>query len=303
MASNTVLADINEIYLGLYLNGGKSYDSEADKHLKTRIRQARPSEVLDQNEKAFAMAQAIIKWAKANKYTGIIKNVFWTARSGKLQETVGREVDSKKNPADILIQFSDGKFLGVSAKSSKNIYRVDIAFKNPGLGTVEVELKINIRKQIQKIEDSAVKTFGLPQSLTEREIKIRKNLALQKRTNLAGSTLLMAIRDIFFAKLKTMKQEDLRKYILNSWLDSNENLFPVYVKVTGIGDHPPYAARVDDPLNNSKLKSLKNGKITVELVTDDTIGVKADGVRILKIRAKYKAIKLASSIKFSGEPW
>ena len=44
-------------------------------------------------------------------------------------------------------------------------------------------------------------------------------------------------------------------------------------------------------------------KIIVEKVGRYSIGVIADGKKILKMRAKYESEKIASSLKFSGDPW
>ena len=38
----------------------------------------------------------------------------------------------KKNPTDVLVEFTKGGFLGLSAKSTSG--KGDIGFKNPGVG-------------------------------------------------------------------------------------------------------------------------------------------------------------------------
>ena len=301
MSANTIFADINEIYLGFYLNGQKTFDVEADKQLKKRAKQVKKDELLIQSEKAKVMAEEVLRWAKANGYKGKVKKVYWTARPGVLQKAVGKDVDSRKNPTDILIEFSDGKFLGISAKSTKG--NTDIGFKNPGMGTIESDLKINLKSAATKWENYAIKKFKLPSSTSERKAKIRKSVAIQEQTQALGSMVLTTLRDILLKKLRSMTQPALKKYILNSWMDSNQNLFPPYIKVTGMGNKSPYTAKVDDPLKNEKLDALKTKKITLEVVGNESIGVKAGGKQLLKMRAKYESEKLASSIKFSGDPW
>ena len=301
MTANTVLADINEILLGYYLNNEKWYSNEAKAQLEKRKKQATPAEFLDQSEKALVMAAEFLKWAKANKYTGKVKEVFWTARPGVLQEAVGKDVDSKKNPTDILVKFSDGRFLGASAKSTKG--NADIGFKNPGMGTIETALKINLKVVLQKYENAAIKRFKLSSSSSARKAEIRKKSIVQAQTQALGSECLQAIREVLFKKLKSMSQNDLRKYILNGWMDANTDLFPPYVKVTGMGNKAPYSAKVNDPLNNPKLKAIKTSNITLEKVGNESIGVSAGGKKLLKMRAKFESEKLASTIKFSGDPW
>jgi len=301
MTANTVLSDINEILLGYYLNDRVWFDAEAKKQLEMRKKQCSDVEFLDQSDKAIVMAEEVLRWSKSNGFPGIVKNVFWTARPGVLQKAVGRDVDSRKNPTDILIQFSDGKFLGISAKSTKG--KGDIGFKNPGMGTIETDLKIKLKQILVLYETQAIKKYKLPSSSSQRKTEIRKNPVVQAQTQALGSKVLQEIRDAMFKKLKSMPQNDLRKYILNSWMDSNVNLYPPYIKVTGMGSKAPYSAKVDDPLNNPKLKAIKSANITLEKVGNESIGVSAGGKKLLKMRAKFESEKLASGIKFSGDPW
>ena len=301
MASNTDLADINEILLGYYLNGEKWYDPEAKKQFEAKRKVATEDEYLAQDRKAAVMADEVIKWAKSNGYNGKVSKVWWTARPGVLSKAVGKEVDSRKNPTDILIQFTDKQFLGVSAKSTKG--GGDIGFKNPGMGTIEASLKINLKAVYGKFEAEAVKKFKLPSSTSERKAKIRKDPAMQAKTQAIGVKALAAIRDALFKKLTSLSQNDIKKYILSDWMDSSQGLYPPYIKVTGMGNKEPYTAKVDDPLNNDKLKALKKAQIKLEKVGNESIGVSAGGKKILKMRAKFESEKLASSIKFSGDPW
>jgi hypothetical protein len=301
MSANTILADINEIMLGFYLNNQKSFDTEADKQLKMREKQATRDDILAQSEKAKVMANEVMKWAASNGYKGKVKKVYWTARPGVLSAAVGKDVDSKKNPSDILLEFEGKKFLGVSAKSTKG--KGDIGFKNPGMGTIEKDLKINLKAIVAKGETDAIKKFKLPQSASARKSAIRANAAVQAQTQALGSKVLEQIRDALMKKLSSMNQNDLRKYILNGWMDANENLFPPYIKVTGMGNKSPFTAKVDDPLNNEKLSALRTGQIKLEKVGNESIGVSAGSKKLLKMRAKFESEKLASPIKFSGDPW
>jgi hypothetical protein len=76
------------------------------------------------------------------------------------------------------------------------------------------------------------------------------------------------------------------------------------VKVTGMGTKSgSITAKVDDPLKNDKLAAITGGNITLQKVGNESIGVSAGGKKILKMRAKFESEKLASTIKFSGDPW
>lgn len=305
MSKNTDLADINEIYVG-YLISKSWFDPEAKKQFEAKRKKVSIDEYNAQTKRAEAMADAALDWAKSKGYAGTPK-VYWTARPGSLQEAVDPEkkiiIDSRKNPTDILLKFSRGPsngFLGISAKSTKGT--TDIGFKNPGIGTVEKNLKIELSQINDKAIKSAIDLFKLPVSSSARKSKIRSDKKTQEATIAMGTQVLSQIRNKLYVKLSSMNSNQLRDYVLTDWLDAGE-LYPPYIKVTGMGSKEPYTAKAEDPLKNEKLSAIKNQTITVEKVGNDSIGVKAGSKKILKMRVKYESEKLASSIKFSGDPW
>jgi hypothetical protein len=305
MSKNTDLADINEIYVG-YTISKSWFDSDAKRQFEAKKKKVTSDEYNAQIKRAEAMAVAALKWAKTKGYVGVPK-VYWTARPGSLQEAVdpkGKlEIDSRKNPTDILLKFPRGPsngFLGISAKSTKGT--TDIGFKNPGIGTVERNLKIELSSINEAAVNAAVKAFKLSTSSSTRKQQIRSSKKTQEATVAMGTKVLSDIRDKLYKKVSGMNSNQLREYILSDWLDAGE-LYPPYIKVTGMGSKPPYTAKVEDPLKNEKLSAIRSQKITVEKVGNDSIGVKAGSKKILKMRVKYESEKLASSIKFSGDPW
>ena len=164
------------------------------------------------------MAKAAMAWAKQNGYNGNPK-VYWTARPGSLQEAVDPSgkisIDSRKNPTDILLKFNRGPsngFLGISAKSTKGT--TDIGFKNPGIGTVEKNLKIQLSDINEKAISNIIKTFKLPTSSAARKAKIRSNKTTQEATIAIGTKVLFDIRETLYKKLSKMSSDELRKYIM-----------------------------------------------------------------------------------------
>lgn len=305
MASNTDLADVNEIYVGYLLAGEKWWDPEAKTQFNRKSRVIGVEKTSMQVERARVMVDEFLRWAKRNKYSGKVSDVWWTARPGVLSRAVGREVDSRKNPTDILVKFTSGPaqgFLGLSAKSTSGTG--DIGFKNPGMGTVEASLKIDLNSVLSESVNNAIRKFKLPESSKARKEAIRKSAKVQSQTQQMGSAVLGKVRDIMYAKLKTMTNANLRDYILESWLDASGNIYPPYVKVTGMGASiGQMSAKVDDPLKNEKLAAINDGRMTLQKVGNESIGVSAGGKKILKMRAKFESEKLASNIKFSGDPW
>ena len=297
--ANTDSADINEIQLGYFLsdNWRKFNDSKSAKaQLKLKQTKVGGDEFKSQTEKAKAMAKEVISWSTKNGYSGKIKEVWWTARPGVLAKAVGKAVDSRKNPTDILVQFSDDKFLGLSAKSTKT--QGDIGFKNPGLGTIE-----NAVGKMPNFAQDAIETLikqypNLSAAASKRKIEIRADEGIGKAADYLGAAVLNKIRDDLFKKLNGMREKNLIDYIINDWMDATAQ-YPRYIKITGMRQ----GAKVEDPLSNSKLSQLVLGDVKLVKVGNDSVGIMAGGKRIMKMRAKYESQKLASTIKFSGDPW
>jgi hypothetical protein len=304
MSSNTLQADINEILFGYYVLGGKwrgfQHQRDSMKQLNRRKEQVGEKLYQVQSARAEVMSEATLSWANKNGYKGKVKRAWWTARPGVLSQAVGYDVDSKKNPTDTLLEFADGQFLGVSAKSTKG--KGDIGFKNPGVGTVEKSLKINLKKFIDLEESKFTKSHSLSESKKKRKVEIRKNPKIEQQANFARDVLLKKIRDVLFENLNKMNQKQIREYILTEWMDVNPKP-PAYIKVTGHGNKAPFTASILDPLKDSKSGAVQRKEITLKKVGNDSVGILAGGKRILKMRAKYESQAMASSLKFSGDPW
>jgi len=217
-----------------------------------------------------------------------------------MSEAVGFDVDQKKNPTDVLVQFESGPcngFLGLSAKATKG--KTDIGFKNPGLGTIDKNLDLNLCEKYETQICSIVSKMNLPQTAKERKEHIRANSYIQKQTHDIGVKLLAEFRDSLYNRMLTMNQEDLKNYIIDDWMDAKESNVP-YVKVTGFGNG---TAEVCNPLDNPKLVAIKTQLISLHKVGNESIGVQAGDVKVCKGRFKFESEKMASSIKMSMEPW
>ena len=301
--ANTVLSDINEIHVGFVLNGNKWYSQDAKSAYEARISQAQPDEVADAIGKAEAMAKEFIAWAKQHGYSGVVKQVWWTARPGELARASNSDADSRKNPTDILVLFTSGPadgYLGLSAKATKT--KGDIGFKNPGVGTIDRALGIGLGAEYKNQESQMIAKFNLPKSASDRKAAIRANPEIKRQTEAIGQQILAAMRDELLHRLSKMDNKELLQYLLNDWMDADV-LYPPYIKVTGQGNKPPYRAVAMDPTKNDKLDALSKYEIKLERVGNESIGVSAGGKKIMKMRFKFESEKMASSVKMSGDPW
>lgn len=302
-ASHTDKSDVNEILYGLYMADGSwsVYQDSAyiQKQLEAKKSKLTDEDYFDEEQRAIVMAQETKNWMKKNGYSNVVK-VWWTARPGVLSNAVGKNVDSSKNPTDILVQTRDGAFLGLSAKSTKG--KGDIGFKNPGTGTIEKALGLDFSVHEKSAVEALLTHYpDVPISKGARKGYVRKNPDVQEMSSQLGWNVLGNIRDDLLSKFNGMGQEDLRTHLIEQWMDAGE-LFPYYIKVTGHGKGGRYSATITDPNKSEKTRSLS---FPIEAVPlgDHGIGITANKIKIMKIRSKYESEKLSSSIKFSGEPW
>ena len=202
---NTLGADVNEILFAYYIAGEnwKKVDGAANvqKQLKMRRKQLDDAEYVDQEERAKVSAQETLKWCTKNGYNHKIVRVWWTARPGVLSKAVGQEVDSKKNPTDVLLKFQDGKYLGISAKSTRG--KRDIGFKNPGIGTLDKLVGVDSSDIIEKQTKLFYKQFP-DAPATKRELKkwVRANPDIQVISREYGNKILTLIRDRYYEEMR-----------------------------------------------------------------------------------------------------
>ena len=298
---NTDAADVNELLMGLYLGGSWSkFDNPKEAQKQIELKQGKISDELfeQQKDRAKRMAKETLKWAKKNGYKGQVSKIYWTARPGSLQRAVGKsgQVDAG-NPTDILIKFSDGQFLGISAKST--LRNTEIGFKNPGMGTIEKIHKANFTQVKTAVEQKFLEKHGLSPVASKRKKEIRADKAIIDDANVERTKLLEMLRDMMLSALSGMSQDNARKHVINDWMDAGKAVYPMYIKVTG----KKTSVSIHNPLENSKIGALTKGPIKFVKVGGSAVGVMAAGKRIMKMRFKYVSQAMASSMKLSGDPW
>lgn len=304
--SNTLAADVNEIVFA-YLMADEDLNKfkngkEAMESLEVRRSQLSPAEFENQTKRAEAMREEVLRWASENGWDGSVTAVWWTARPGVLDAAIGDSA-SAGNPTDVLIEFNNEDFLGISAKSTKG--KGDIGFKNPGARPIGAALGLDLHSYSTDVTQKWIKSLNLPKSQKERKRFLRAigNEAEKQKIDEVGRNLLKALRDKLYDHLAILDEENIRQHILKYWLDAGDN-YPYYIKVTGRGNEKKgYSASVSDPNKNEKYKALMSEDIKVVPVGETSVGIMAGGKRIMKMRFKFESQKLASGLKMSGDPW
>lgn len=298
-------ADINEILVGWHALG-----SWEGYHASEKVSGTLTEKRLTVGEEAYEiemgraeiMSHEALGWARENMFVQTATRVWWTKLPGAMESALGFSVNSTTNPTDILLQFDNGDFLGISAKSTGAASR-DIGFANPGAGTMDTELELSLQAVIELHTSRFIETHNLPADGPTRKERIRADAALIATANAARSVLLRRLADILFERMSSIDQNALRNHVLTIWLKAGGDMKPRYVKITGRGKKAPYTAKVSDPATCEKAHSVRFGYLQVIRLGNDSIGIQADGKRILKCRFKFASQAMASSIKLSGDPW
>jgi len=289
---NNPMSEVNEIAFGHYALGGTWEGFDDLLEVKTTYEKAKDTigarQTSDQQGRAKAMSEELFRSRGAKRPI----KAWWIARK-RNQDT----------PADVVLEYEDGEQLGVSCKSTSK-KSGDIAFKNPGIGSLAKALDIDLASLVSQEEERVVAELDLPWSKKERKSYIRANLSIREETMKSGKRILNRLRDKLLVTYQSMTNEELREHLKSTWLDAQNTELP-YIKITGRGADGDYSASIHDPTKNDKVRALssEDSQITMASVGNDSIGVSVGPLRIMKIRFKYESEKLASTIKLSGDPW
>ena len=298
--SQSVGADVNEIFFGYYLTNNWNDFKDSKKiqqELEDRKKRLSNDEVNNQKGRAKEMAKITLEWMKNNGYEGKIIKKWWPKQnSGMISQAVGYEVDLDKNPLDVLVLTDKEKFLGLSAKSTKGSGKPP--FKNPGLGSIESDLKLKLKHHYEDAVKEMLKKYPeLPKINSERK-KIFKADRKFYEENIQSSIFVQytfeGIQEDMYNKLITLSQKELWNYIKDSWMDAGF-LQPPYIIVTGRGTNDKFTADVD----NRHDLNIQN--LTIKKVGSDKIRIFSKEKKLLDMRVKFESNHMATSIKFSGE--
>ena len=326
---NTTKADVNEILFGYFLSPGPASDpfsiysnkSEVVRAYNDKAEQLPYDLWYMELRRAEEMAKVFKDYAKKNGYGTKIAEVVWTARNGSLGQAVGYSVPQTgpgKNPSDVIVRFSDSKkprgknstkskggaWLGASAKSTAS--GGEIAFANPGLGTISQDLfnnKQHLNKIIDKHKSAFIKKYSELRGLSNSAMKqrLKQNPALMEEARIAGTVALREVRDAIIDRIVKLDYEDWQKFLLDFIQADFQG--PHYVKVTGQGNKEPFRAIIEDPAENKKTRGIRGPNLILEDIGDNSILVYSyEGKKLFRIRMKWESAPMVTSIKLSGDP-
>lgn len=284
---------VNEIFFALYLlqkNPAASGNYEESrkffsKHRKI-LKASKKAGTYDRQWKiAYLMSQELEKFFEANNY-GTIKQILWTGTSGVKKYIP--DVEPEDHPADILIKFIDGKYLGLSLKS----------YSDTKIELLNTSLKKLL--EIAKKPDDMLKYF----SNREKEIIEKLNLGpnrykieITSEVKKETSALLKEMQAKVVEFFKSLTQEEVRELILKKVLKSYE-MNPPYRRVKFVGSLARGKIEIENPLDD-KISTLVRNANKLEFLSvkfGTNIFITSKGKRLLTIRIKYSKKPFTSGI-------
>ena len=249
------------------------------------------------NTKEHPLTEFVLKHFKENKINPRrIKDVHWCGGNYELDKILGKP--SNGNPSDILIEFGNGEFFGISLK--KKCTTSALTYKNAGLGTIGKYLGIDYGFIQKNYDDIVVNHFGLPEIQKERTPFLKSNPELKKIIDLQGHIMLQMLLNHPEWGLKVKyEQMDHKKnvdHLVDFWMDAKDPVVPYIVVTERNGEWA-----MMDPMKSNRRGKLLKSKELVWGISGTSLTVNLKDLNIMKMRIKYTSHKFASSIKFSGE--
>lgn len=284
---------VNEIFFALYLlqkspAASSNYDDSRAFFVKHRkvLKASKKAGTYDRQWKiAFLMSQELEKFFEKNDY-GTIKKILWTGTSGVKKYIP--EAEPADHPADILVKFLDGRYLGLSLKSYSN---------------EKIEL---LNTSLKTFLDLAGKPNDIYQHFVRREKEIVEQLNLDpskfKRiitpeAKKEASKLLKELQFKLTDFLKSLPQEEVRSLILKKALKSYE-MNPPYRRVKFVGSLTSGKVSIEDPLQD-KVSTMVRESAKLEFLPakfGTNIYITSKGKRLLTIRVRYSKEPFKSGI-------
>jgi hypothetical protein len=296
-ADNTHRADCNELIFLKAVNQNVWSNSLVQDTHDAKRALISESDYQDQLGRALTAANAFFQYV-GNPPGSAVSAVWWSARPGVFKE-MGISVE-KTFPADVVVQWANGSYLGVSLKSSDTSLK--LCFRNNGLGTLNRILGRSFSKPYTDGEQELLLRYPHLSDMTDKVRKrtIRSDKSLEAEVKVLAEKSLTETRNILYSHYCEIGEDSLRNHLIENWLSSGSEV--PYLKITAKGIDGDYQAIVEDP--SIAVKNIEVGSITVHKVHTHGIGfLKDEEDKFMKIRVKTASQPFASAIKVQGEYW
>lgn len=247
-----------------------------------------PETIESRLESVSDMTSAVFDYLESSGLDSAIKDIFWTAKPGTLHQYGFVDIDQKRHPADLVISFVNGQYLGISVKSTLQHAAKRLTFKNRGAGKLSEIFGVDLLEPNNKFTNNFINKYNLKTNAIDRKEQILKRTKLIEAANISRNKVLKQTRDILLDCLKRKGDISLLK---NEFLDSDDQGLP-YIKIT--------STKHGVELANSSIANSLNPSTRIKFVAtgNDSIIVQANGERLFTIRCKLSSKPMCSSVVF-----
>ena len=224
-----------------------------------------------------------------------IVDVHWCGRNNAIKEITGID---ENNPADVLIEYASGNFLGVSLKSTRS-NKVTLLC-NPGMGPIQSYLETPITALFKMYENNITCLFGLSSSSTKRKKEIRADEDFKKYVDGLGRAVFNTVLNDpdhgFKIKYEQKPLQENKDHLMDVWFKANTQI--PYVQISYRENMDTYD--LQDVQNNKYVNALRDAAELTWTTSGNSLLVSADSINILRMRIKFESQAFASSVKFAG---
>lgn len=206
--------------------------------------------------------------------------VYWTGTKGF--SPIGKP--NLVHPADIVLKYSDGNFLGISLKSQVSRGR-SVNLTNKSLKTIEKGLGVDLYSDIRQKEQSFLKRYPLSRKEIKQALKAEE---VYQEFRAIGKSILIDLRD----QLLCILQDTPVDKIMDLFLPTVDPELPyVLVKVSESQVETDYFE--DCPIRGALMDA---DKITFEPSGQYVVRCRADNQLVMTTHVKYSHQKLITPI-------
>lgn len=298
---------LNLLYAGYFLLGedwslynNKDDQKYAEERMELLSDDDRKNELIRSQE----ISDKIYDWAIINGYGKSVEKAWWINKRGDLSRVIGRQINENINRTKVLLQFNSGPadgYLGLTSEATGG--NANIGLKNPNIEDIEKALGLDLYAIVKQSEGEFADRYGLSQIFAKRKVQIQTNPLIKEYAVKKGDEVIQQLKNAVLEKLNSMSNIELRDFLLQTWLEAADQIYPPFIKAVGLGVKPPFTARLESALFNPKLKGVIGSQISVVSFGRNYIGIKAADKQILRLEIKYKTQKMASPIEMTGMAW
>lgn len=300
-----ILADIHEILTAKYLNFNTFPDDVSRETYENRL-----TYLSTKIEHDNLIAKSEFTATYINEHIvchNKIKNVYWTGKNISVSNIIGIDITDKECPADIILEYADGSFFGISLKSAKR-YKANKTIGN--YAALDIFRNYDMTDSII-LEDHILHKGVLEvcpefanMNMNERNDYLKANKSMKRKVDSYANEYIKKFRNDTMNKMNELYQKDsisFSQHINEFYLNSSGYAKLPYILVEVSGESA-FKVYTDDII--SRHSAILGSNLIMAEAGLTNLGIMTDkGEKIFRIFFKYKDRKLCGTLTSKIEVW